>query len=68
MAKLLWDQTGEHFFETGIDHGILFPMVNNAYPAVFLYPFRACGQARYMALLASSAGLRLLVISGESLP
>ena len=33
MAKLLWDQTGEHFFETGIDHGILFPMVNNAYPA-----------------------------------
>ena len=32
MAKLLWDQTGEHFFETGIDHGILFPMVNNAYP------------------------------------
>ena len=32
MPKLLWDQTGEHFFETGIDHGILFPMVNNAYP------------------------------------
>lgn len=32
MAKLLWDATGEHFFETGIDHGILFPMVNNAYP------------------------------------
>ena len=32
MSKLLWDQTGEHFFETGIDHGILFPMVNNAYP------------------------------------
>ncbi len=32
MSKLLWDATGEHFFETGIDHGILFPMANNAYP------------------------------------
>lgn len=32
MAKLIWDATGEHYFETGIDHGILFPMAENAYP------------------------------------
>jgi hypothetical protein len=24
MAKLLWDQIGEKFYETGVDHGILF--------------------------------------------
>lgn len=24
MAKLVWDQTGEHYFETGVDHGVLF--------------------------------------------
>ena len=32
MSKLLWDATGEHYFQTGIDHGVLYPMVNNAYP------------------------------------
>lgn len=26
MPKLLWDQQGEHRFETGVDHGILFPV------------------------------------------
>lgn len=25
MSKLLWDQTGEKIYETGVDHGILFP-------------------------------------------
>lgn len=25
MSKLLWDQTGEKTYETGVDHGILFP-------------------------------------------
>lgn len=24
MSKLLWDQAGERFFETGVDHGVLF--------------------------------------------
>lgn len=24
MAKLVWDQTGQKFFETGVDHGVLF--------------------------------------------
>ena len=26
MAKLQWDKTGEHFYETGVDHGVLYPM------------------------------------------
>lgn len=24
-GKLVWDQTGERFYETGIDHGVLYP-------------------------------------------
>jgi hypothetical protein len=24
MAKLVWDQTGEHYYETGVDHGVLY--------------------------------------------
>ena len=24
MAKLVWDQTGQKFFETGVDHGVLY--------------------------------------------
>lgn len=26
MPKLIWDKVGEHFFETGVDHGVLYPM------------------------------------------
>ena len=26
MAKLIWDKTGEHFYETGVSHGVLYPM------------------------------------------
>lgn len=29
MSKLQWDKTGEHFYETGVDHGVLFPMNAN---------------------------------------
>ena len=25
MAKLIWDQTGERLYETGTDHGVLYP-------------------------------------------
>lgn len=25
MSKLVWDQTGEHIYETGVDHGVLYP-------------------------------------------
>jgi hypothetical protein len=32
VAQLLWDQTGERVFETGVDHGVLFiPDSNGAY-------------------------------------
>lgn len=30
MAKLQWDKTGEHFYETGVDHGVLYPMNDGA--------------------------------------
>lgn len=26
MSKLIWDQTGERFYETGVDHGVLYPI------------------------------------------
>ena len=25
MSKIVWDETGEHFFETGIKNGVLYP-------------------------------------------
>jgi hypothetical protein len=31
MAKLLWDQIGEKFYETGVDHGILFVNESGTY-------------------------------------
>ena len=31
MSKILWDQTGERFYETGVDHGVLYPYANGAY-------------------------------------
>lgn len=31
MSKLKWDQTGERRYETGCDHGVLYPMKNGAY-------------------------------------
>lgn len=35
MSKLVWDKVGEHLFETGVDHGILFPYdsTNSTYKA-----------------------------------
>lgn len=32
MSKLKWDQIGEKFYETGVDHGVLYPQKNGAYP------------------------------------
>lgn len=26
MSKLVWDKTGERFYETGVDHGVLYPV------------------------------------------
>lgn len=32
MGKLKWDQIGERFYETGVDHGVLYPQKDGAYP------------------------------------
>ena len=32
MAKLVWDATGEKFYETGVDHGVLYVQEGGAYP------------------------------------
>ena len=33
MAKLIWDAAGEHFYETGVDQGVLYPQAaNGSYP------------------------------------
>lgn len=32
MSRLIWDQIGEKTFETGCDHGVLFPQKGGAYP------------------------------------
>lgn len=29
--KIAWDTTGEHFYETGVNHGVLYPMIDGAY-------------------------------------
>ena len=33
MSKIIWDAIGEHKYETGVDHGVLYPFntVNNSY-------------------------------------
>jgi len=31
MGKLVWDQTGEKFYETGVQDGVLYPYNDNAY-------------------------------------
>lgn len=32
MAKLVWDKTGERYYETGVSKGVLYPQVAGAYP------------------------------------
>lgn len=32
MAKLVWDQTGERYYETGVKMGVLYPQENGKYP------------------------------------
>lgn len=33
MSKLVWDQTGERFYETGVKQGVVYPQENGEYPA-----------------------------------
>ena len=32
MSKLVWDQTGERLYETGVKNGVLYPLVEWKYP------------------------------------
>lgn len=32
MSKLVWDQTGERLYETGVKQGVLYPQAGGAYP------------------------------------
>ena len=32
MAKLVWDQTGERYYETGVKMGVLYPQTAGTYP------------------------------------
>lgn len=32
MSKLVWDATGERFYETGVKNGVLYPQEAGAYP------------------------------------
>lgn len=32
MSKLIWDKTGERFYETGVKQGVLYPQVSGLYP------------------------------------
>lgn len=33
MSALVWDQSSERLYETGVDRGVLYPVSNNAYGA-----------------------------------
>lgn len=33
MSKIVWDEIGKRYFETGVEKGVLFPFANNAYGA-----------------------------------
>lgn len=32
MGKLVWDKTGERYYEAGVEKGVLYPAVNGTYP------------------------------------
>lgn len=32
MSKLVWDESGTHLYETGTNHGVLYPIKDGAYP------------------------------------
>ena len=32
MPKLVWDQVGDRYYETGVNKGVLYPQVEGAYP------------------------------------
>ena len=32
MGKLIWDEAGKRFYQTGVNHGVLYKRVDSAYP------------------------------------
>lgn len=32
MSRIAWDEIGERFYETGVDHGVLYPQEEGLYP------------------------------------
>ena len=32
MSKIVWDQSGERLYETGVDRGVVYPKTSGAYP------------------------------------
>lgn len=32
MSKIKWDQIGERYYKTGVDHGVLYPQKDGTYP------------------------------------
>lgn len=32
MSKIVWDETGKRLYETGVDHGVLYPQSEGTYP------------------------------------
>lgn len=32
MRKIKWDEVGKRLYETGVDHGVLYPAVKASYP------------------------------------
>lgn len=37
MSRLVWDKTGEHLYETGVQHGVLYPYDKNAQDTTKVY-------------------------------
>ena len=35
--KMKWDKIDERFYETGCDHGVLYPQVGGEYPKGFVW-------------------------------
>ena len=83
MSKLVWDKTGERLYETGVDHGVLYPIQAgglynkgvawNGLTAVTESPSGAeaspiyADNIKYLNLRSSARRLRLILILMNSL-
>ncbi len=37
MSRLVWDNTGERFYETGVKRGVIYPAVSGTYPKGYVW-------------------------------